>query len=86
MERRRDFYTIEKAKSMNNKKLGLAGIQSRVDIVIEFLRLIKLTLDKYKDLNIEMWEKFLRVKSKDLSVEDRIQNQNDRKLPLKVNI
>jgi integrase len=77
------FYTIEKAKSMNNKKLGLAGIQSRVDIVIEFLRLIKLTLDKYKDLNIEMWEKFLRVKSKDLSVEDRIQNQNDRKLPLK---
>lgn len=77
------FYTIEKAKSNKNKKLGLVGIQSRVDIVIEFLKLIKLTLDKYKDLNIEMWEKFLRVKEKDLSVEDRIKNKNDKKLPLK---
>lgn len=77
------IYTIEKGKSMKSKKLSLKGIQTRVDIVLEFLELIKLTVDKYANLNIDMWKKFLKVKERDLSIEDKIQNKKDKKLPMK---
>lgn len=77
------LYTIEKAKKEGIKKIGLGGIQSRIEIIFEFLDLLKLTVDKYKDLNLEMWKKFLSVKERDLSKEDKIQNEKDKKLPLK---
>lgn len=77
------LYTIEIAKTKKMKKLTLGGIQSRVETVIDFLKDIKLSIDKYKDLNIEKWERYLKVKERDLSKEDKIQNQNNKKLPLK---
>lgn len=77
------IYTIFQAKNLEVPKNKLSGIQSKYKVIMEFLKYIKMVeKEKYKDLDIEMWDKFLSISKKDLSLEDITYNEDEELTPL----
>jgi len=79
------IYTIKYTEDKRVKfpKILLTGIQEKIKTVHAFLEFINLTVPKYKELDLRLWKKFLKVIEKDLSAEDRAFNKQQKKQALK---
>lgn len=73
------IYTIFITKKDREKypKIFLSGIKSKIKVIMKFLKFIKITEKKYKDLNLLLWEETLKVDWKDLSPDDKQYNEEN---------
>lgn len=76
------IYTIFTAKKLGVEKNLLSGINSKADVIKDFLKFLKISEDKYKDLNCERWNKILTITKSNLNSDDLSFNDKQVLIPL----